>query len=54
MCPWAQLDEDDLAFKQKQKADAAALKDLQAKAAKGGPLGKSFFLRSVLDGPFSD
>ncbi|GAA5935757.1 Tma7p [Sporobolomyces koalae] len=32
-------DEDDAAFKAKQKADAAKLKDLQARAAKGGPLG---------------
>ncbi|GAA5995966.1 hypothetical protein JCM5350_006975, partial [Sporobolomyces pararoseus] len=34
-------DEDDAAFKAKQKADAAKLKDLQARAAKGGPLGGS-------------
>ncbi|GAA5982087.1 hypothetical protein JCM11641_004319 [Rhodosporidiobolus odoratus] len=32
-------DEDDAAFKAKQKADAAKLKDAQARAAKGGPMG---------------
>ncbi|TNY22343.1 translation machinery associated TMA7-domain-containing protein [Rhodotorula diobovata] len=31
-------DEDDAAYKTKQKAEAAKLKDMQAKAAKGGPL----------------
>lgn len=35
-----ELDEHDLAFKQKQKEEAAALKELQQKAAKG-PLGIS-------------
>ncbi|KAJ3043114.1 hypothetical protein HDV00_005728 [Rhizophlyctis rosea] len=33
-----ELDEDDLAFKQKQKEEQAKLKEMQAKAAKGGPL----------------
>lgn len=32
------LDESDLAFKQKQKEEQAAIKQLQAKASKGGPL----------------
>ncbi|EER30493.1 predicted protein [Candida tropicalis MYA-3404] len=32
------LDEDDLAFKAKQKADAAAKKAMAEKAKKGGPL----------------
>ncbi|KAH8829623.1 translation machinery associated TMA7 [Flagelloscypha sp. PMI_526] len=32
-------DEDDKAFKEKQKADAAALKAAKDKALKGGPLG---------------
>ncbi|GAA5849351.1 hypothetical protein JCM9279_006457 [Rhodotorula babjevae] len=31
-------DEEDAAFKAKQKAEQAKLKDMQAKAAKGGPL----------------
>lgn len=31
-------DEEDAAFKAKQKADAAARKDMANKAAKGGPL----------------
>ncbi|BGO96230.1 hypothetical protein NBRC10512_002126 [Rhodotorula toruloides] len=34
----AEEDEDDAAFKAKQKAEAAKLKEMQAKAAKGGPL----------------
>lgn len=34
-----EADEDDKAFKARQKADAAALKDAQARAAKGGPMG---------------
>ncbi|KWU43170.1 translation machinery associated TMA7 [Rhodotorula sp. JG-1b] len=33
-----EVDEDDAAFKAKQKAEAAKLKEMQAKAAKGGPL----------------
>jgi hypothetical protein len=33
------LPQDDLAFKAKQKEDAAKLKELQAKAKKGGPMG---------------
>jgi len=33
-----ELGEEDLAFKQKQKEEAAKLKDMQAKASKGGPL----------------
>lgn len=33
-----ELDEADLAFKQKQKEEQAKLKELQAKATKGGPL----------------
>jgi len=33
-----ELDEEDLAYKQKQKEEAAKLKDMQAKASKGGPL----------------
>ncbi|KAK4053345.1 hypothetical protein OIO90_003957 [Microbotryomycetes sp. JL221] len=32
-------DEDDAAFKAKQKADAAALKQMQDRAKQGGPLG---------------
>ncbi|KXN69249.1 translation machinery associated TMA7 [Conidiobolus coronatus NRRL 28638] len=32
------LDEDDLAFKQKQREDAAKAKAMAAQAAKGGPL----------------
>ncbi|GAA95378.1 hypothetical protein E5Q_02032 [Mixia osmundae IAM 14324] len=32
-------DEDDLAFKAKQKADAAATKEAALRAAKGGPMG---------------
>ncbi|KAJ1969239.1 hypothetical protein IWQ62_000740 [Dispira parvispora] len=32
------LDEDDLAFQQKKKEEAAALKALKDKATKGGPL----------------
>ncbi|KAF9971863.1 Translation machinery-associated protein 7 [Actinomortierella ambigua] len=32
------LDEDDMAFKQKQKEEAAKLKEMKDKAAKGGPL----------------
>lgn len=32
------LDEDDLAFKAKQKANAQAKKEMAAKAKKGGPL----------------
>jgi hypothetical protein len=32
------LDESDLAFKAKQKEDAAKLKELQAKASQRGPL----------------
>ncbi|KAI8322968.1 TMA7-domain-containing protein [Martensiomyces pterosporus] len=32
------MDDDDMAFKQKQKEEAAKLKDLKNKAAKGGPL----------------
>jgi len=31
-------DEESIAFKQKQREDAAKLKEMQAKAAKGGPL----------------
>ncbi|SCV67241.1 BQ2448_5887 [Microbotryum intermedium] len=34
----AEEDPDDADFKAKQKADAAKLKDAQARAAKGGPL----------------
>ncbi|KAI9365433.1 translation machinery associated TMA7 [Zopfochytrium polystomum] len=34
----ADLDEDDLAFKAKQKAEAAKLKELAAKASGKGPL----------------
>ncbi|KAJ3055031.1 Translation machinery-associated protein 7 [Rhizophlyctis rosea] len=34
----ADLDESDLAFKQKQKEEQAKLKEMQQKAAKGGPL----------------
>ncbi|KAM0787220.1 hypothetical protein ACM66B_006458 [Microbotryomycetes sp. NB124-2] len=37
--PKGDEDEDDAAFKAKQKADAAALKAMQDRAAKGGPLG---------------
>jgi len=33
-----ELDEEDLAFKQKQKEEQAALKELQKKAQQGGPL----------------
>ncbi|KAG0654154.1 Translation machinery-associated protein 7 [Rhodotorula mucilaginosa] len=33
-----EVDEDDAAFKAKQKAEAAKLKEMQTKAAKGGPL----------------
>lgn len=33
-----ELDEADIAFKQKQKEEQARLKELQAKATKGGPL----------------
>lgn len=33
-----ELDEADIAFKQKQKEEQAKLKELQAKATKGGPL----------------
>ncbi|KAJ1948439.1 Translation machinery-associated protein 7, partial [Linderina pennispora] len=32
------MDEDDMAFLQKKKEEAAKLKELKAKAAKGGPL----------------
>eukprot|EP00239_Pterosperma_sp_CCMP1384_P007768 CAMPEP_0197847396 /NCGR_PEP_ID=MMETSP1438-20131217/5966_1 /TAXON_ID=1461541 /ORGANISM="Pterosperma sp., Strain CCMP1384" /LENGTH=63 /DNA_ID=CAMNT_0043459299 /DNA_START=57 /DNA_END=248 /DNA_ORIENTATION=- len=32
------LDDDDLAFKEKQKADAKAMKEAQAMAGKKGPL----------------
>lgn len=32
------MDEEDLAFKQKQMADAKARKEMAAKAGKGGPL----------------
>uniref|UniRef100_A0A060TAG8 ARAD1D23826p n=1 Tax=Blastobotrys adeninivorans TaxID=409370 RepID=A0A060TAG8_BLAAD len=31
-------DEEDIAFKQKQKAEAQARKEMAAKASKGGPL----------------
>ncbi|KAJ3102585.1 Translation machinery-associated protein 7 [Phlyctochytrium bullatum] len=34
----ADMDEDDLAFKQKQKEEQAKLKELQAKASQKGPL----------------
>lgn len=34
-----ELDDDDLAFQQKQKADAAALKALKEKAGAKGPMG---------------
>lgn len=39
-------DEDDVAFKAKQKADAQARKELQAKAAKGGPFGATGIKKS--------
>jgi hypothetical protein len=32
------MDEDDLAFKQKQREEQKRLKELAARAAKGGPL----------------
>ncbi|BGP21043.1 Translation machinery-associated protein 7 [Rhodosporidiobolus nylandii] len=44
--PKADDDEDDVAFKNKQKADAAALKALQERASKGGPLGGSGIKKS--------
>ncbi|KAJ3299325.1 hypothetical protein HK104_009350 [Borealophlyctis nickersoniae] len=34
-----ELDESDIAFKQKQKEEAAKLKEAKAKAAAGGPMG---------------
>jgi len=34
-----ELDEDDVAFKQKQREEQKAMKDAQDKAAKGGPVG---------------
>ena len=33
------LDDDDIAFREKKKAEQKALEDLKKKAAKGGPLG---------------
>ncbi|KAK9323635.1 putative coiled-coil domain-containing protein 72 [Lipomyces orientalis] len=33
-----EIDEDDKAFQEKKKAEAAARKELAAKASKGGPL----------------
>ncbi|KAF9159360.1 hypothetical protein DFQ27_005163 [Actinomortierella ambigua] len=32
------IDDDDMAFKQKQKEEAAKLKEMKDKASKGGPL----------------
>lgn len=37
-----ELDETDIAFKAKQKEEQAKLKELQAKAVKGGPMGTRF------------
>eukprot|EP00997_Jenningsia_sp_PLL12_P000578 NODE_10863_length_322_cov_47.520147_g9950_i0.p2 GENE.NODE_10863_length_322_cov_47.520147_g9950_i0~~NODE_10863_length_322_cov_47.520147_g9950_i0.p2 ORF type:complete len:54 (-),score=25.20 NODE_10863_length_322_cov_47.520147_g9950_i0:132-293(-) len=33
-----ELDDDDIAFKARQQAEAKALKEMKAKAAAGGPL----------------
>ncbi|KAK6457417.1 translation machinery associated TMA7 [Scheffersomyces xylosifermentans] len=41
-----ELDEEDLAFKAKQKADAQAKKEMAEKAKKGGPLGGSGIKKS--------
>lgn len=41
------FDEDDLAFKAKQKADAAAKKALADKAKKGGPLSQGGIKKQV-------
>ncbi|GAA5875884.1 hypothetical protein JCM8547_001694 [Rhodosporidiobolus lusitaniae] len=41
-------DEDDIAFKAKQKAEAAKLKELQQRAAKGGPMGGAGIKRTTL------
>ncbi|RKP27876.1 translation machinery associated TMA7 [Syncephalis pseudoplumigaleata] len=40
------LDEEDLAFKQKQREEQKKLKELAARAAKGGPLGASGIKKS--------
>lgn len=41
-----EMDEADLAFKQKQKEEAAKLKEMQAKAAGKGPLGSGGIKKS--------
>lgn len=41
-----EMDESDLAFKAKQKEEAAKLKELQAKASGKGPLGGSGIKKS--------
>ncbi|KAI9597233.1 translation machinery associated TMA7 [Syncephalis fuscata] len=41
-----ELDEDDLAFKQKQREEQKKLKELAARAAKGGPLGSGGIKKS--------
>ncbi|KIR25944.1 hypothetical protein I307_05446 [Cryptococcus deuterogattii 99/473] len=41
------LDEDDLAFKEKQKKEAAELKALAAKAAQKGPMGGAGLKKSA-------
>ncbi|RKP07655.1 translation machinery associated TMA7 [Thamnocephalis sphaerospora] len=40
------IDEDDLAFKQKQREEQKKLKEMAAKAAKGGPMGGSGIKKS--------
>lgn len=49
-----EMDESDVAFKAKQKADAAAKKALMEKAKQGGPLVKGGIKKYVLEATTTD